>query len=103
MSFYEKNEDIAGTWLENRYPGAACDVPSHAYTYNFALKYVPFPLAWVPLLICLCTALIGLDIPATPQKSGHASAKCAKPSTFENTCHSIRRLLVATGMKRQGN
>jgi len=41
---YEKNEDIGGTWLENRYPGAACDVPSHAYTYNFALKYVPFPL-----------------------------------------------------------
>ncbi|TVY80271.1 putative sterigmatocystin biosynthesis monooxygenase [Lachnellula suecica] len=35
---YEKNEDIGGTWLENRYPGAACDVPSHAYTYNFALN-----------------------------------------------------------------
>ena len=35
---YEKNPDIGGTWLENRYPGAACDVPSHAYTYNFALK-----------------------------------------------------------------
>jgi hydroxyversicolorone monooxygenase len=37
---YEKNNDIGGTWLENRYPGAACDVPSHAYTFNFALKYV---------------------------------------------------------------
>ena len=37
---YEKNEDIGGTWLENRYPGAACDVPSHAYTFNFALKYL---------------------------------------------------------------
>ena len=35
---FEKNEDIGGTWLENRYPGAACDVPSHAYTFNFALK-----------------------------------------------------------------
>lgn len=35
---YEKNEDIGGTWLENRYPGCACDVPSHAYTFNFALK-----------------------------------------------------------------
>ena len=23
---YEKNEDIGGTWLENRYPGCACDV-----------------------------------------------------------------------------
>lgn len=28
----------AGTWLENRYPGCACDVPSHAYTYAFALN-----------------------------------------------------------------
>ncbi|KAJ9644119.1 hypothetical protein H2201_007096 [Coniosporium apollinis] len=35
---YEKNEDIGGTWLENRYPGCACDIPSHAYTYAFALN-----------------------------------------------------------------
>ncbi|KAF1941667.1 FAD/NAD(P)-binding domain-containing protein [Clathrospora elynae] len=35
---YEKNADIGGTWFENRYPGAACDVPSHAYTFNFALN-----------------------------------------------------------------
>ncbi|KAB8295057.1 hypothetical protein EYC80_006997 [Monilinia laxa] len=35
---YEKNPDIGGTWYENRYPGAACDVPSHAYTFNFALN-----------------------------------------------------------------
>ena len=51
---YEKNEEIGGTWLENRYPGkcgvrpgvwhadcaagAACDIPSHAYTYPFALN-----------------------------------------------------------------
>ncbi|KAF8864560.1 flavin-binding monooxygenase-like protein [Acephala macrosclerotiorum] len=35
---YEKNENIGGTWLENRYPGAACDVPSHAYTFNFAMN-----------------------------------------------------------------
>ncbi|KLU81143.1 hypothetical protein MAPG_00238 [Magnaporthiopsis poae ATCC 64411] len=34
---YEKNADIGGTWLENRYPYAACDVPSHAYTFQFAL------------------------------------------------------------------
>lgn len=35
---YEKNADIGGTWLENRYPGCACDIPSHAYTMNFALN-----------------------------------------------------------------
>ncbi|KAK2802318.1 hypothetical protein FQN51_004608 [Onygenales sp. PD_10] len=35
---FEKNEDIGGTWLENRYPNCACDVPSHAYVYCFALN-----------------------------------------------------------------
>jgi hydroxyversicolorone monooxygenase len=35
---YEKNAEIGGTWLENRYPGCACDIPSHAYAYNFALN-----------------------------------------------------------------
>ena len=35
---YEKNEDIGGTWLENRYPGCGCDIPSHAYTFSFALN-----------------------------------------------------------------
>lgn len=27
---YEKNHDVGGTWLENRYPGCACDVPAHS-------------------------------------------------------------------------
>ncbi|KJA16156.1 hypothetical protein HYPSUDRAFT_322622 [Hypholoma sublateritium FD-334 SS-4] len=35
LVIYEKNEDISGTWLENTYPGCACDVPAHIYTYSF--------------------------------------------------------------------
>ncbi|KIP07559.1 hypothetical protein PHLGIDRAFT_70919 [Phlebiopsis gigantea 11061_1 CR5-6] len=35
---YEKNEDFGGTWLENRYPGVSCDVPSHSYQFTFALN-----------------------------------------------------------------
>lgn len=27
LTVYEKNEDIGGTWFENRYPGCACDIP----------------------------------------------------------------------------
>lgn len=37
---YEKSHDIGGTWLDSRYPGCACDVPSHAYAYPFALNPV---------------------------------------------------------------
>lgn len=34
----EKADRIGGTWRDNSYPGAACDVPSHLYSYSFALK-----------------------------------------------------------------
>ena len=36
IAIYEKSDGIGGTWHENRYPGAACDVPSHLYCYSFA-------------------------------------------------------------------
>lgn len=26
LAIYEKNADVGGTWLENQYPGVACDV-----------------------------------------------------------------------------
>ena len=32
----DKASGIGGTWLANRYPGAACDVPSHLYSFSFA-------------------------------------------------------------------
>ena len=32
----EKNSDVGGTWLENAYPGAGVDTPSHLYSYSFA-------------------------------------------------------------------
>lgn len=35
VTILEKAEKIGGTWRENRYPGVACDVPSHMYTYSF--------------------------------------------------------------------
>ncbi|CAI6335336.1 unnamed protein product [Periconia digitata] len=38
LTIYEKNDDLAGTWHENRYPGCACDVPAHNYTYSFEPK-----------------------------------------------------------------
>jgi hypothetical protein len=31
LQIYEKNSGIGGTWWENRYPGCACDIPSHNY------------------------------------------------------------------------
>ncbi len=34
----EKSNDVGGTWRENQYPGAACDVQSHMYSLSFAPK-----------------------------------------------------------------
>jgi cation diffusion facilitator CzcD-associated flavoprotein CzcO len=34
----EKLDDVGGTWLSNQYPGCRCDVPSHLYSFSFALN-----------------------------------------------------------------
>ena len=34
----ERGSDVGGTWRDNRYPGCACDVPSHLYSFSFALN-----------------------------------------------------------------
>ncbi|KAF7547460.1 hypothetical protein G7046_g9001 [Stylonectria norvegica] len=35
LQIYDKNESVGGTWLENRYPGCGCDIPSHNYQYSW--------------------------------------------------------------------
>lgn len=35
ITILEKKDNIGGTWRENRYPGVACDIPAHMYTYSF--------------------------------------------------------------------
>lgn len=34
----ERGDDVGGTWRDNRYPGVACDIPSHLYSFSFAPK-----------------------------------------------------------------
>ncbi|MBS1614012.1 MAG: NAD(P)/FAD-dependent oxidoreductase [Bacteroidetes bacterium] len=31
----ERNKQLGGTWYDNHYPGAACDVQSHLYSFSF--------------------------------------------------------------------
>lgn len=35
----EKSTRVGGTWRDNTYPGAACDVQSHLYSYSFEPKH----------------------------------------------------------------
>jgi cation diffusion facilitator CzcD-associated flavoprotein CzcO len=32
---FERADDFGGTWRDNSYPGCACDVPSHLYSFSF--------------------------------------------------------------------
>ena len=31
----EKKDKVGGTWRDNTYPGVACDIPAHFYSYSF--------------------------------------------------------------------
>ncbi|RVX67654.1 hypothetical protein B0A52_08183 [Exophiala mesophila] len=52
LQIYEKNKDVGGTWLENRYPGCACDIPSASYQFtwernpNWSQYYSESPEIW---------------------------------------------------------
>ncbi|KAI0688653.1 FAD/NAD-binding domain-containing protein [Cytidiella melzeri] len=35
LVIYDQNAGVGGTWYTNRYPGLACDIPSHCYQYTF--------------------------------------------------------------------
>jgi len=36
ITVLERGERVGGVWNHNTYPGAACDVPSHLYSFSFA-------------------------------------------------------------------
>src|SRR3954451_13075599 len=35
---FERADALGGTWRDNSYPGCQCDVPSHLYSFSFALN-----------------------------------------------------------------
>ena len=38
ITILERAPELGGTWFYNSYPGAACDVPSHLYSFSFAQR-----------------------------------------------------------------
>jgi cation diffusion facilitator CzcD-associated flavoprotein CzcO len=55
----ERASDVGGTWRDNTYPGCACDVPSHLYSFSFAQNptwshfYSPQAEIWAYLRRCM--------------------------------------------------
>ncbi|WP_433479232.1 flavin-containing monooxygenase [Spirillospora sp. CA-142024] len=38
LTIFDKADGLGGVWRDNTYPGAACDAPSHLYSYSFEPK-----------------------------------------------------------------
>ncbi|MCW3013317.1 MAG: monooxygenase [Solirubrobacterales bacterium] len=38
ITILDRAPGLGGTWLHNSYPGSACDVPSHLYSFSFAQR-----------------------------------------------------------------
>ncbi|MDQ2709259.1 MAG: NAD(P)/FAD-dependent oxidoreductase [Actinomycetota bacterium] len=38
LTILERADELGGTWYHNSYPGAACDIPSHAYSFSYAQR-----------------------------------------------------------------
>jgi cation diffusion facilitator CzcD-associated flavoprotein CzcO len=55
---FERASEVGGTWRDNSYPGCACDVQSHLYSFSFApnpdwtRSYSPQPEIWNYLKRC---------------------------------------------------
>ena len=55
---FERAGEVGGTWRDNTYPGCQCDVPSHLYSFSFALNpnwsrtYSPQQEIWDYLRLC---------------------------------------------------
>jgi len=52
FTLFESLKDVGGTWFSNTYPGCACDIPSHLYSFSFepnaewTKNYSPQPEIW---------------------------------------------------------
>ncbi len=47
FTIFEKSDRLGGTWRDNSYPGAACDVPSFSYCFSFEQK-TDWSRKWAP-------------------------------------------------------
>ena len=83
FTIFDRGDGFGGTWRNNTYPGAACDVPSHFYSFSFALNprwsktfaQQPEILAYLEKV----AAEHGLAEPPRPRTRG--SPNCVGPTT----------------------
>lgn len=82
LTIYDKNEELGGTWFENKYPGCACG------------EFCRLIAAGKHTLIAHQTyPLIAINCPSKPTPDGHHSTP--KPLKFSNTGRSWQTSMAA--------
>jgi cation diffusion facilitator CzcD-associated flavoprotein CzcO len=100
----ERGLEVGGTWRDNTYPGCACDIQSHLYSFSFAPNpewsraYSPQPEILRYLIGCadrfdvrkFCR--FGVNVTGLEWRGDHWSIRCADGSEL-----SARSVVMATG------
>jgi cation diffusion facilitator CzcD-associated flavoprotein CzcO len=110
ITILEKASDLGGTWFYNSYPGAACDVPSHLYSFSFAQRRdwsrLCSPQAEIHAYLHDVARTYGIDglvQTNTPVTSCSWDAERCRWSveTESGTVHQADALILATGQLDQ--
>ena len=106
----EKANDVGGCWRENSYPGAACDVPSHLYSFSFeknadwSRKYAPQSEIHAYLQHCAKKYNLLQHIRfSTELASATFDEKegCWNVETTQGQCYTTKSLVTACGQLSQ--
>jgi cation diffusion facilitator CzcD-associated flavoprotein CzcO len=110
ITILEKAPDLGGTWFYNSYPGAACDVPSHLYSFSFAQRRnwsrLCSPQAEIHAYLHDVARTHGIDRlvqTSTTVTSCSWDATCCRWSVHsaDGTVHEADALILATGQLDQ--
>ncbi len=102
----DRGNDLGGTWRDNSYPGAACDVPSDLYSFSFALNpdwTRAFPSQgeiWDYLRDCVDRFDVGRHLrfgQAVEEAQWHEEDRCWNVRTADGHEYSAPVLIWATG------
>ena len=105
----EKDDGVGGTWRANTYPGAACDVPSHLYSFSFARsaawsrRYAPQHEILAYLEGCVDRfglgphLRFGSEVVSARFEGGHAEGARWHVRTRDGASYRARMLVTATG------
>ncbi|HSC82900.1 MAG TPA: NAD(P)/FAD-dependent oxidoreductase [Pseudomonas sp.] len=102
----EKGSEPGGTWRDNTYPGAACDVPSHLYSFSFEPKtdwsrrYAPQAEIFAYVRQCISKHQLQSRIRCNSEVAEarfDEQAALWQVTTTDGACFSARALVSACG------